>query len=228
MGDEQQQVDDGTAYEYSDGFEGYVETTVDPGPWLLLGTTIFCILSMLILLPLMVCHKLGKRSSKQHEQDPSDYVIVHDVKKEDDDDVQISIGSILAPDKETRSLLKLAVPFTISSVVGTVFSTLCFIIISHNVTTLEITAYAIVCVLVGLTDGILQGPISACTTLCAHAVGAGNVKLAGSYLQMAVLLYIGGSGAVFAFWWFYMYEGEIKCCCLSFHDDGLEFICFDN
>lgn len=97
-------------------------------------------------------------------------------------------------------------PFTISSVVGTVFSTLCFIIISHNVTTLEITAYAIVCVLVGLTDGMLYGPISACTTLCSHAVGAGNVNLAGNYLQLAVLMYCGGSALVFAFWWFFMYE----------------------
>jgi Na+-driven multidrug efflux pump len=123
-----------------------------------------------------------------------------------DEDIDVSAKSVLKFDKETKSLLKLAVPFTISSLASTVFSTLCFIIISHNVTTLEITAYAIVCVLVGLTDGIMYGPISSCTTLCAHAVGAGNVKLAGTYLQLAVLLYVSGSALVFAFWWFYMYE----------------------
>jgi len=200
MGDDQQ--DDG-AYEYTDGFDGYEETTNDPGIWLLLGTTIFCVSSMLILMPLFVCHKLGKRNDS-NTQDESEYVMVED--NIDEEDVQVSARYVLKFDKETRSLLKLAVPFTISSLASTVFSTLCFIIVSHNVLTLEITAYAIVCVLVGLTDGILYGPISACTTLCAHAVGAGNVKLAGTYLQLAVLMYVGGSALVFAFWWFYMYE----------------------
>ena len=105
-----------------------------------------------------------------------------------------------------HSLLKLAVPFTISSLASTVFLMLCFIIVSHNVTMLKITAYAIVCVLVGLMDGILYGPISACMTLCAHAVSASNVKLAGTYVQLPVTIYIGCSAVVFAFWWFYMYE----------------------
>jgi len=150
-----------------------------------------------------VCRKLDKRKDKKEQQD--NYVMVQDY-PQNDEDVQISARNVLKVDAETRSLLKLAVPFTISSLASTVFSTLCFIIISHSVTTLEITAYAIVCVLVGLTDGVLYGPISACTTLCAHAVGAGNVKLAGSYLQLAVLLYLGGSAVVFCFWWFYMYE----------------------
>lgn len=217
MADEDNAGSDGENVDYSAGFEGYEESTVDPGPWLLLGTTIFCISAMLIIMPILVCRKLGKRQDQREEQDQqteSDYVMVEDhqqnAKKDelnaDDDNTIVSACSILRFDKETKSLLKLAIPFTISSVIGTVFSTLCFIIISHNVATLEITAYAIVCVLVGLTDGILYGPISACTTLCSHAVGAGNVKLAGSYIQMAVLLYVCGSAVVFAFWWFFMYE----------------------
>jgi MATE family multidrug resistance protein len=206
--DDGQQVMNGSddASEYSNGFANYEEQTVDPGPWLLLGTTVFCVSAMLILMPIFVWRKLGNRKStsskEQHHQD--DYVMVEDYLI--DEDIDVSAKSVLKFDKETKSLLKLAVPFTISSLASTVFSTLCFIIISHNVTTLEITAYAIVCVFVGLTDGIMYGPISSCTTLCAHAVGAGNVKLAGTYLQLAVLLYVSGSALVFAFWWFYMYE----------------------
>lgn len=203
MGDDDQQVNGDDGGEYSDGFAGYEEKTVDPGSWLLLGTTVFCVFSMLILMPIFVWRKLGVRKNKAEQQHESEYVMVDDVLEKD---VDVSATSVLKFDKETTSLLKLAVPFTISSLASTVFSTLCFMIISQNVTTLEITAYAIVCMLVGLTDGIMYGPISACTTLCAHAVGAGNVKLAGTYLQLAVLLYVGGSALLFAFWWFYMYK----------------------
>lgn len=46
----------------------------------------------------------------------------------------------------------------------------------------------------------------ACTTLCAQAVGAGNNKLAGSYIQMSILLYFLFNIPVVLFWWNYMYD----------------------
>lgn len=126
-----------------------------------------------------------------------------DVRK--DDVVDMSARNVLRVDKETRSLLQLAVPFTISSCATSFFTTVCFIIISKNVSTLEITAFAIVLVLVELSDGVLTAPINACTTLCAQAVGAGNFTLAGTYLQLATLMYCSVSAVVFVFWYYCMY-----------------------
>jgi multidrug resistance protein, MATE family len=69
-----------------------------------------------------------------------------------------------------------------------------------------VAAYALVQVLAGLTDGILQGPIYACTTLCSQAVGAGNNVLAGSLIQLSMILYLLLNIPVIWFWWYYMYE----------------------
>ena len=55
--------------EDDDGFLGYVETTVDPGPWVIVGTTVFCALSI-ILLPCML--SLGRRYEKRHQLNHND------------------------------------------------------------------------------------------------------------------------------------------------------------
>lgn len=48
-------------YLYDDGFDGYIETTVDPGPWMLFGTTMYCLATVLAL-PILVVW--GKKKAK--------------------------------------------------------------------------------------------------------------------------------------------------------------------
>ena len=81
MGNKQSDGDDG-AYQYADGFDGYVEMMVDPGIWLILAMTCFCISSMLILMPVLVCRQLNKQSKQQAV---SDYTQFQEDSMKDDD-----------------------------------------------------------------------------------------------------------------------------------------------
>ena len=203
MADEQDQdaevVEDELLYD-NDGFEGYVEDTVDPGPWLLVGTSIFCLGIMLIVVPLIVALRLRQR---QQEQKPDfEELLVSD----DNGPANASWFSICSWSTETQKILKLAVPYTISSLASSIFTNVGLVLVSKNIGTKAVAAYALVQILVGLTDGVLYGPIYATTTLCAHAVGAGNTFLAGQYIQLAYLFYLFFSIPFVWFWWCYIYE----------------------
>lgn len=56
---------DDDEYYGDDGFDGYIETTVDPGPWILVGTTLYCLLTV-IALPVSVI--LYNRRKKRHSK----------------------------------------------------------------------------------------------------------------------------------------------------------------
>ncbi|KAI2491322.1 MatE-like protein [Fragilaria crotonensis] len=168
-----------------DGFDGYVETTVDPGIWLLLGTCVFCFGVMLILVPMLVSMTLKKRKA-QSQAGVNNEQLVGGAKEP----VAASFWNIVAFNVETRKILMLAVPYTISALASSTLSNACLILVSKHIGTKAVTAYALVQILVGLTDGMLKGPIYACTTLCAHAVGAGNSFLAGQYIQLSIVLYL--------------------------------------
>jgi multidrug resistance protein, MATE family len=200
----------------NDGFEDYVETTVDPGPWLLLGTTIFCFGMMVVVVPVLVTRTLQQRRRKQ-QQSPhtattsgtaiSPHGLLPTGKKGDTDEaLPVSFREILAVDNETKKIVHLAVPYTVTALTSSVFANICLILISRRIGTKPVAAYALVQVLAGLTDGILQGPIYACTTLCSQAVGAGNNVLAGSFIQLSMIFYVLLNLPVVLFWWYYMYE----------------------
>ncbi|KAI2491329.1 MatE-like protein [Fragilaria crotonensis] len=184
-----------------EGFDGYVETTVDPGIWLLLGTCVFCFGVMLILVPMLVSKTLEKRKAQSQAGVNNEQLV--DGAKEP---VAASFWNIVAFNVETRKILMLAVPYTISALASSTLSNACLILVSKHIGTKAVTAYALVQILVGLIDGMLQGPIYACTTLCAHAVGTGNSFLAGQYIQLSIVLYLLFNVPVVYFWWFYMYE----------------------
>jgi MATE family multidrug resistance protein len=187
-----------------EGFDGYVENTVDPGPWLLLGTTVFCFGVMLIIVPLMVAFKLRQRSRQaEHDINKEEQLIMEEQTKET---VDTGAWSILSFNKETRKILKLAIPYTVSALASSTFSNICLVMVSQYIGTKAVAAYALVQILVGLTDGVLYGPIYSCTTLCAHAVGAGNTELAGQYIQLAMFFYLLFNIPIVYLWWFYMYE----------------------
>mmetsp|Transcript_920 Transcript_920/g.1132 ORF Transcript_920/g.1132 Transcript_920/m.1132 type:complete len:717 (+) Transcript_920:41-2191(+) len=194
-------------YDWSDdGFQNYTEMTVDPGSWLLIWTTIFCFGVMLVAVLCGLFCKLRqhKKVEQQSGQVNQEQLLDPPASKSSTDTEK---NSIFGWDKETRKILKLAIPYTISSLVSSVLSNIvCLIIISKNIGTKPVAAYVLVGILVGLTDDILYGPINACTTLCAHAVGAGNNHLAGQYVQGACLIYLILNIPAIVFWTNYMYH----------------------
>ena len=193
-------ADDDQTTESSEGFDGYQEDTLDPGPWMLIFTTIFCFGVMLVVVPLMVKWKIHSRKKKNLNEEPLTQGTFNEIGTE------ITAKSILSFDTEMKKILSLAVPFTISGLSSQVCSSACLALVGSYVGTHAVAAYALVSILVGLTDGVLQGPIYACTTLCAHAVGAGNPTLAGHYIQWAIFFYLLLNVPVLFLWFLYMRE----------------------
>ena len=193
MGDDQEEE----YYDDDGGFEGYVEDTVDPGPWLLIGTCVFCFGVMLVAVPLLVAYTLKQR---KHQHDVTEQLL--DAKRP----VETNFRSLVSFDRETRKIVKLAIPYTVSALASSTLANVCLVLVSQHIGTKAVAAYALVTILVELTDGMIQGPIYACTTLCAHAVGAGNNFLAGQYIQLAIIFYLLFNIPVVYFWWFYMYD----------------------
>jgi multidrug resistance protein, MATE family len=186
------------------GYDNYVETTVDPGIWLLLFTCLFCAFVMLVLVPVLVWWKIKQRN--KHDDDYADGNQGMALGASEKDPVETNFRSIVSFDKETRKILRVAVPFTIQGLASTSLSNVCLAMVGRHVGTKAVAAYALVQILVGLTDGVIQGPIWACTTLCSHAVGAGNYFLAGQYIQLAMLTYLLLNIPAVFFWWKYMAE----------------------
>ena len=113
---------------------------------------------MLVVVPVLVAWKLRQRHSKQQEE-----------KLFDDNKTPVATGprEVLSIDKETRSILRLAIPYTISSLASSACSNVCLILVSQHIGTKPVAAFALVQVLAGLTDGTIQGPMYASTdALC--------------------------------------------------------------
>lgn len=210
------------------GFDVYVESTIDPGPWLLLATCCVCFGFMLIVVPGLLWfynttshsrsrrrRQRGKGDDETIDTDSCDGSCTEEEEDEDDNDQRQRPSSVrsssvlqqvLAWDSETRKILRLAIPYTISALTTSVFSNTCLILVSMHLGVKSVAAYALVQVLCGLSDGVLQAPIYACTTLCAQAVGAGNPTLAGNRIQLAIVLYMVLQVPVILFWWFCTYH----------------------
>jgi Na+-driven multidrug efflux pump len=161
---------------------------------------------MLIGVPCAVSFKLKFRSKRE---DQKEYDTAQEGLMGTKEPVDTGLYNIvLSSHKETRKILRLAIPYTFSAVASTTFSNVCLVFVSKAIGTRAVAAYALVQILVGLFDGVLQGPIAACTTLCAQAVGGGvgNAFLAGQYIQLAVLFYFLLYIPAVYFWWVYMYD----------------------
>jgi len=176
----------------TEGFHGYEPTSVDPSPWLLLVISGVCIFAMLIVVPIAVTVTKIRCKNLQAV-----------------DATSTTPGwwwAVLSFDDETQKILRLGLPYTFSNVSFELFFNVCLILVSQCIGTKHVAAYALVHILVELTDGVLCGPIYSCNTLCAHAIGAGNPFLAGQYIQLAIILYIGLNVPVVILWWNYMYD----------------------
>jgi hypothetical protein len=92
-------------------------------------------------------------------------------------------------DYETKRLLKLGAPFIMQAVLIGIMETTRVALIGKFIGTSALSAYVIVQLAVGTTDIFLLGLIDACSSLCSHAVGVGNKRLAGQYIQIATVLF---------------------------------------
>jgi MATE family multidrug resistance protein len=211
--------DDNTVY----NFDGYISQAIDPSPWLLVVTVTICIVVTLILVPLAVqrrnknLERTIRISTTNTTENPG-----HDPEKRDDEQVdpddfnhnkptvvgvsRHAVRTALAWDDETKRILRLGLPYTFSHVSSELFSNICLILVSQFIGTSSAVAYALVHILVDLTDSLLHGPIDACSTLCSHAIGAKNTFLAGQYLQLAILINLLLNIPVLTFWYNSMYR----------------------
>ncbi|KAL3766941.1 LOW QUALITY PROTEIN: hypothetical protein ACHAW5_011160 [Stephanodiscus triporus] len=93
-------------------------------------------------------------------------------------------------DKETHRLLRLVIPFTVSSVIQTASELITVAIIAQTLGTDPMIAYVMVETITGISASFFGGLVQAVTTLSSMAYGAENHELAGRYVQAGCVLYI--------------------------------------
>jgi len=111
--------------------------------------------------------------------------------------------NVIAFDKETRKLLKVALPSTLSTVISSILGAFATAMISVEIGAEAYTAYAMISLLIGITDTFIGGVESAESTLTAQAIGMENYFLAGQYFQMTTTLYIIIAIPTYAMWFMY-------------------------
>lgn len=92
-------------------------------------------------------------------------------------------------DHEYRRILKLSVPYSISGLMNGILETISVALVAHYLGTESVAAYTLVELVLGLTSEFVGGIVAAEATLCSHAVGAKNYKLAGQYVQLSAIVY---------------------------------------
>ncbi len=100
------------------------------------------------------------------------------------------VADIAHIDRETKRLIQLGWPMTLSAAIGALFEAISVAVVANYLGTSELTAFVVARLMIGLTDTFMAGPSDALNTVCAHAIGAGNDTLAGQYVQIAAALYL--------------------------------------
>jgi hypothetical protein len=107
-------------------------------------------------------------------------------------------------DSEMKKLLKLAVPYTFSSLAQCMSGILTVAVIGKLLGTQALSAYIAVEFGVSVTTDWLSGPIDSLSVLCSQAIGVGEKKLAGEYVQIAVIISQIMYLPQMVFWMFFM------------------------
>ena len=126
------------------------------------------------------------------------------------------VVSLAEPDNEIKRIIRLAIPFTLSTVSEAFFDAVIVAVLSRFLGTNAVTAYVLVELLLGLSDELIGGIIDAEGTICAHAFGAGNNFLAGQYVQISLLFYVIVS-IPFLLMWAYVMGDTLRI--LGFNED---------
>ena len=107
-------------------------------------------------------------------------------------------------DSESRRILHLGIPFTMSALSEALFDAITTALISNYLGVKSLSAYIVVNMLIELSTLVSGGLVESVDTICAHAIGAENYQLAGQYVQISTVLYIGLSIPIFILWYFVM------------------------
>ena len=105
---------------------------------------------------------------------------------------------------ESRRICRLGFPYVTEEIVEGVSDLARTAIVGQFVSTPALEVWLIVDAIVGLFTGFLDGYIDALAMHCSHAIGAGNKRLAGQYVQLAALFVTVGYIPIFIFWSFYV------------------------
>jgi len=215
-------ADDDKGYD-DESYEGYVPSGQKPPVGLSIVTLSLVCTLMFVIMPYIVFRKKRRRKKKENRKllemskisggvsDPN-YVMMGSDDEGDFtfekkiDKYKATFSSICRIDKETRRLLKYAIPFTVYSVSEEVMSSICLALIGQFLGSKQLIAYVLVTSLVEMTDSFLYGCMDANTTLCAHAIGANNNFLAGQYVQLSILFYLIPGVPILLYWVFYVDE----------------------
>lgn len=92
-------------------------------------------------------------------------------------------------DHEMQRIVKLCIPYSITALLAGVIDVANVALVSQFIGTSAVAAYTLVQLILGLTSEFLGGILGTEATLCSHAVGAGNDKLAGQYVQVCAFLF---------------------------------------
>ena len=82
-------------------------------------------------------------------------------------------------DKEYKLIMKLLIPYRILTITESVFDNLGYALVGNYLGTTAISAYAMVDILLGMSDEFVGGIINSCMTLVPHSIGTGNNILIG-------------------------------------------------
>lgn len=202
--------------DYYDSFENYVETTNDPGPWILIGVTLYSTICLLILPVLVRRRKSGSGIRTQVDSDLNHShssstinnqieVVISERRAKKSCHFKLvcaKLNEIARLDNESRAILKLGIPLTLSEVSEASFYAVSVALISRNLGVDALSAYVVTNLLIGLSDTFISGVGYALNTLCSHAIGCGNDTLAGQYAQIAMILYACCSVPLLGMWMF--------------------------
>ena len=106
--------------------------------------------------------------------------------------------------RKLTHLMQLAVPFTIHAVVADVFGLLEVVVISQFFGNDALAAYFATFFVLTLSTMVTTGAMSSLTLLCSPAIATQRWKLAGHYVQIAVLLRTVAFLPMMAIWWTYL------------------------
>ena len=90
-------------------------------------------------------------------------------------------------DNKTKKILQLAIPYTLTAMFEGISNILTVAVLGKVLRMAELLAYIAAHFAISVTKLWLQGPLDSLTTLCSQAIGAEERKLAGKYVQIAVV-----------------------------------------
>ncbi len=105
-------------------------------------------------------------------------------------------------DEENKAIFKLAAPLTVSSLSYAIFDAISTALISRYLGSEVLSAYIVTNLLIGLSDTFINGVGDALGAVCSHAIGMGNYKLAGQYVQIGAIVYGVFAIPCMGIWWF--------------------------